>query len=457
MSCIRRKRGFNPCGLSAREVGCFAFIAMLLCSSDGLGLLAASPTSSSPSSSPSSVGVTAEDPVLEQVRFLLYGRERQEVAEVELKGEEFEIHLFNDNLAARYSVRIPRQDLLESNPLPASRTAEILKRRADLVAAREVVRAERRRARIARRNSTSPSGEGTLSGGRRTSTDTSSTQHGSSSLSRPIPAKSDARQGVEILKGYRQVAEELLLRAGRLGTINSECQLKIKSWNRASQQGSILSSRLREETFHLADEGETVTKRIESRVKEIDRSLKGVDDGSLRSRDVAEVADRIRRRLLQCEQKVDSIEAQLLACSDGILDLGDPVVVVAEVETEARDSRPSRATSSDDSRGLVPTSSILQPELPRSTSSRDDEPLRKPATREVATAGEVNSEQGETSDRSATKPLKSVETDQTGSTSADDSAEEDDGEQTRLLILGGILGALACLGVVEILKRVLPR
>ncbi len=376
---------------------------------------------------------------------------------MELKGEEFEIHLFNDNLAARYSVRIPRKDLLESDPLPSSRTAEILKKRADLVAAREVVRAERRRARMARRDSASRSDEEARPGARRTSTDNSDAQQGSSSLSRPIPAKSDARQGVEILKGYRQVAEELLLRAARLGAINSECQLKIKRWNRASQQGSMLSSRLREETFHLADEGETVTKRIESRVKEIDRSLKGVDDGSLRSRDVAEVADRIRRRLLQCEQKVDSIEAQLLACSDGILGLGDPVIVVAEVETDERESRPSRATSSEDSRGLVPTSSILEPELPRSTTTRNVDPLPRPTTREVATPGEVDSEEGETSDRTAPEPHKDVEPDEIESASADESAQEDDGEQTRLLLLGGILGALACLGVVEVLKRALPR
>ena len=96
---------------------------------------------------------SAQDPVrpdavvLEQVHFLLFGRERQEIGEVQLLEEQYRIQLFDVGISTYYTVAIARDDLLSITSISAERTVQVLKERARLIAARAVLREQRRKER----------------------------------------------------------------------------------------------------------------------------------------------------------------------------------------------------------------------------------------------------------------------------------------------------------------------
>ncbi|MEO2242498.1 MAG: hypothetical protein ABGX49_02405, partial [Candidatus Poseidoniia archaeon] len=277
------------------------------------------------------------------------------MAEVQLDQDQYLLTLFNETLASHYSVRISRIELISSEPILAQRTERILSERAVTIAARERLRVERRELRRSRSRKepglTTGHGGGSSSGSASGSTNRSSTSSHEigksthSSLASPISPKVSASESIQILKSFLLVTEELGHRADQMRVTSAGCEFQLTEWNRASDRGTALYSRLREETYHLIEQEEVLAKKIQSRSQEIIRSLAAVEAAEIRSRDLAEVIDRIRRRLLSIEQKLDSVEAQLSACSDGVQALGDPIVLASPpAESSDSSARPQHAS-----------------------------------------------------------------------------------------------------------------
>jgi len=443
-------RGLILWGLSSQGSRCFTLLILCFCILATAGLqahpgdaLAASGRADPPDSSTSA---SKQDEILEQVRFILFGRECQELAQVHLLDDGFQLTLFNDKLATYYKVKITSGDLISTTSVDAVKSRQVMLQRADLVAARERLRMARREARRARAETRQPAprpGNGSTTSSPATDRKQKEHSSSSSSLLAPVPSSRTIVQGHAILDQFRMVGEELLQRSEQLAAIGSECQEKLKDWNRKSQQGSPLSSRLREETYQLVERTESIEQRIQFRLEEIDRCSASIEDGELRARDISEITDRIRRRLLQCEQKVDSIEALLSACSDGVDRLGDPIVL---------------ATASEDAQPVNPG--------PRhSTASVRDSVPRK-ASAKVAELPPMKRETGAVAKSSVERPArdqrdrKSVETgpgelpsqERTDAQESETSAESRE-DSTRTLLLGAILGALLVLAIAQLIKR----
>ena len=441
-------RGLILWGLSSRGSRCFTLLILCFCILATAGLrahpgdaLAASGRADPPESSTSA---SKQDEILEQVRFILFGRECQELAQVHLLEDGFQLTLFNDKLATYYKVKITSDDLISTASVDAVKSRQVMLQRADLVAARERLRMARREARRARAETRRPAprpGIGSTTSS--PATDRKQKEHSSSSLLAPVPSSRTIVQGHAILDQFRMVGEELLQRSEQLAAIGSECQEKLKDWNRRSQQGSPLSSRLREETYQLVERTESIEQRIQFRLEEIDRCNASIEDGELRARDISEITDRIRRRLLQCEQKVDSIEALLSACSDGVDRLGNPIVLATASE-DAQPVTPGPRRSTASVRDSVPRkASAKVPELPpmkRETGAVAKSSVERPA-RDQRDRKSVETGPGELPTQERTDAQESE-------TSAE--IRED---STRTLLLGAILGALLVLAIAQLIKR----
>ena len=418
----------------------------------------------------------AADRVLEQVRFILYGNERNEVAEVQLDQDQYLLTLFNETLASHYSVRVSRQELISSEPILAERTARILSERAVTIAARERLRVERRELRRSRsrkeQGRTTGHGGGSSSGSARGSTNRSSTSSDEigesthSSLVSPISPKVSASKSIQILNNFMLVTEELGHRTDQMRVTSAGCEIQLTEWNRASDRGTALYSRLREETYHLIEQEEVLAKKIESRSQEIIRSLADVEAGKIRSRDLAEVIDRIRRRLLSIEQKLDSVEAHLSACSDGIQALGDPIVL-ASLPAESSDSsaRPQHASVRPEVSMTRPATDTNQRSsakgrvIPAVSSGRSDpeEPGNPP--RRQGGSGEKEADEALVSHSRGDPQQDQVNDDLDESDESDESSESGSAgkeDMTRTLMLGGILGALFALILAQLIRRLGP-
>ena len=427
----------------------------------------------------------AADPVLEQVRFILYGNERNEVAEVQLDQDQYLLTLFNETLASHYSVRISRQELISSEPILAERTERILREREMTVAARERLRVERRELRRSRsrkqQDLTTGHRGGSSSGSTRGSTNRSSTSsHGTgesthSSLASPISSKVSASDSIQILKNFMLVTEELGHRTDQMRVTSAGCEIQLTEWNRASDRGTALYSRLREETYHLIEQEEVLAKKIQSRSQEINRSLANVEAGEIRSRDLAEVIDRIRRRLLSIEQKLDSVEAQLSACSDGIHALGDPIVLASPpAESSDSSARPEHAsgrpevsmtrTATDTNQGssakglVIPavSSGKSDPEEPRNPPRRQGASGEKEADDALVSPSRGDQQQDQVNDdldESSVSGSAESGSAESGSAESGSAGKE---EMTRTLMLGGILGALFALVLAQLIRRLGP-
>ncbi|MDE0959245.1 MAG: hypothetical protein OSB09_00530 [Planctomycetota bacterium] len=408
--------------------------------------------------------LAARDEVLEQVRFILYGKERSEVAEVQLVGDQYQLTLFSEKLASHYSVQISQEEWISSESIPAGRAAQILRERALTIAARERLRIERRelrRSRI-REQQDRPSGRNSAGRTGSSSSRVEAVDMPISSLATPILTSESAKQSVGILQQFLLVSEELGQRIDHMGALGVGCVSQLSDWNRASERGSALYSRLREETYHLIEQIEFLARKVQSRSQEISRSIISIEDGEIRSRDIAEVSDLIRRRLLSIEEKLDSLEAQLGACSDGIAGLGDPIVR-ASTASEPSDiaARPEPATarrtaavtqtvadlsqipSQASPTGATLTSRRAAPELSRST------PRRPKSKEEIEPDGQSGS-----SDRGVVgedQPSDDLEDANRSDSTRSDSTK--DAGMTRTLLLGGILGAIFAWAVAQLVKH----
>lgn len=443
-------RGLILWGYSSRGSRCCTLLILCFCILATAGWQAHSgdALAASGSADPAdpSGSASKQDEILEEVRFFLFGRERQELAQVHLLEDGFQLTLFNDTLATYYKVKITSDDLISTTAVDAEKSSQIMQHRADLVAARERLRMARREARRDRKSGrqlpTRPGAGSTPTSSVPARKETSPSS-ASSSLLAPVPSSRTIVQGQAILDQFRLVGEELLQRSEQLAAIGSECQEKLKDWNQKSQQGSPLSSRLRQETYHLVEQTESIEQRIQSRLKEIDRCTAGIQDGDLRARDISEITDRIRRRLLQCEQKVDSIEALLSACSDGVDRLGDPIVLAtASEDVQPATSGPRHATAS------------VKAATPRSASVKvDDVPTMK---RETA-AGVHTPADGPARDPRVLKTEETIPGEYPTEESTDaqelETSSEIREDSTRTLLMGAIFGALMVLAIAQLIKR----
>lgn len=433
-------------------------------------------TESSPPELIESETSLAADRVLEQVRFILYGNERNEVAEVQLDQDQYLLTLFNETLASHYSVRISREELISSEPILAERAERILSERAVTIAARERLRIERRELMRSRSRkeqglttgqrggSSSGSTRGSTRGNTSGSSSSNEIEGGTnSSLASPISPKVSASKSIQILKNFMLVTEELEHRADQMRVTSAGCETQLTEWNRASDRGTALYSRLREETYHLIEQEEVLARKIQSRSQEINRSLADVEAGEIRSRDLAEVIDHIRRRLLSIEQKLDSVEAQLSACSDGIQALGDPIVLASSpAESSDRTARPEHASVRPEvsmTRTATDTnqeSSAKGRVIPAVSSGRSDpEEPRNPPRRQGG-GGEKEADEALVSPSRGDPQQDQVHDDQDESDESSESGSAGKEEMTRTLLLGGILGALFALVLAQLIRRLGP-
>ena len=185
-------RGLILWGLSARGSRCFTLLILCFCILATAGLqahagdaLAASGRADPPESSTSA---SKQDEILEQVRFILFGRECQELAQVHLLDDGFQLTLFNDKLATYYKVKITSGDLISTTSVDAVKSRQVMLQRADLVAARERLRMARREARRARAETRQPAprpGNGSTTSS--PATDRKQKEHSSSSSSLLAP------------------------------------------------------------------------------------------------------------------------------------------------------------------------------------------------------------------------------------------------------------------------------
>jgi hypothetical protein len=404
----------------------------------------------------------AADRVLEQVRFILYGNERNEVAEVQLDQDQYLLTLFNETLASHYSVRISREELISSEPILADRTERILSEREVTIAARERLRVERRELRrLKDQDLTTGHRSGSTSGSRNgSSTSKEVGESTNSSLASPISPKVSASQSIQILKNFLLVTEELRHRTDQMRVTSAGCEIQLTEWNRASDRGTALYSRLREETYHLIEQEEFLAKKIQSRSQEINRSLADVEAGEIRSGDFAEVIDRIRRRLLLIEQKLDSIEAQLSACSDGIQALGDPIVLASPTaEPSDITARPEHATVRPEvsmTRTATDTSqrsSAKDRVIPAVSRRKSDPEEPRNSPRRQGGSGGNESDEGSVSPSRGDQQQDQVNDDLDVSSGSGTAGKED---MTRTLMIGGILGALFALVLAHLIKRLGP-
>lgn len=397
----------------------------------------------------------AQDPigrapvVLEEVTFLLFGRERQEVGEVQLLGEDYQIRLFDSRISTYYTVTIAAADLISTTRIPAENAKKILNERGLLITAREQLREQRRKERRERAAADSVRSPARQRAGQSSSTSqkprTTRSSESPVSLRETVPSRSSLEAGKELLLRLEQVCEELLQRSSGLLRMGQGFQQSLKSWDAASEGNSRLFTNLREEGFSLVEKTESLEKQIRAREKEISWTLGQVESKDIRARDLPELSDRIRRRVLQCEEKLDSLEVLFSACSDGIKMLGDPIVKSVEAESESTTQATYAVAKNQSGK---PTSSSAKSEPAKLSEESANDPVsksKKPMPISVS-RDKVATELVEKPDSAIADQDQAVESDT-------DSSPDSISGGVSTLLLGGILGALLVLILTAVIKR----
>jgi hypothetical protein len=269
------------------------------------------------------------------------------------------------------------------------------------------------------------------------------------SLKDPIPSRSSLEEGQEILQRLQQICEELLQKSEVLVRLGGNCQESLRSWSVASDGTSRVYLRLLEECNFLLEKTDALIDRIHARVKEIAWTLSQIKSRDLRSRDVSEIADGIRRRVLQCEQKMDSLEAMFLACKDGLKALGDPIVKSPEPLEVQIVKLVSRETVAGESSRPEPSAGSSDKKMVKAATP-GAVPLK--IERKKATEGVKKKEalvDPESVDRKIGNQPQQEVAEETNS--ANGSTSSEDGVST--LLLGGVLGALLVLILSKVLKN----
>ncbi|MGE4633330.1 MAG: hypothetical protein AAEJ47_09855 [Planctomycetota bacterium] len=392
--------------------------------------------------------------ILEEVRFILFGRERQEIGQVQLLGEQYRIQLFDSGISTYYSVTISSEDLLASAPITAERAASVLQERASLIVARSVLREARRKERreraATRRPKEAPDRRGAALDAPPPSRAVSSVP---SLLSDPVSSGSSLEESNELLHRLNQVCEELLQRSADLLEIGRGCKESLRIWRSASDGNNRLFSNLREESFSLVEQTATITGRIQSRIKEIDWTITQIKTKELRSRDLPDHVDGIRRRVLQCEKIVDSLEVLLSACADGLKVLGDPIVKTIESEVQQDSSVVREAVVREPSRP-APSSARSETQVVRSVRSPDGSSLATTAAKK-ATRASGNKTPGVIEETDTAEDIDAVASSESEEESLTDSNSGSVPGGFTTLLIGGILGALLVLVLTKVLRSLL--
>ena len=389
--------------------------------------------------------------MLEKVRFRLFGNEKEGVAEIRLEGDEYHLRLFNEKLASYYSVKIPSADLISTQPLGSVASEQITQQRSELVREREVIRAERREK--ARAEKTGPE--------RGVSNSRSSSGVGSNSANGGVIHEEVSRelgkQGyLNLLEDFGNRVEGMQARIQGVLDSGEGFVSHLKSWGQESDSKPRVYHALKSESHSIVEAAESLKKSLKSRLKEIVRVREQTGQGHLKVRDLPEVIDRIRQRILRCEEKLGELESLEMACADGLDSLGNPVLLLKEttelagVDSTAKRTVPAAgadARKMEKQVSIIPASfkeQTVDPTTPSENQSGNQPQLLKPVDQKPA----VSSDSGKrTNARSAgdtdrPEPESPVEEPPVSGT----------GGGAREIILGAIFGAILVLGLGRLIK-----
>lgn len=395
-----------------------------------------------------------EDTMLETVRFRLFGNEKEDVAEIRLDGDQYHLRLFNEKLASYYSVKIPAEDLISTEPLGTVVSAQISAKRTGLIRERELLRAERRKkAKLERsRKDVNRSGSNNSSG-----SDSRSTGAGviHEEVSRDL-----GKQGyLSLLEDFGNRVEGMQDRLQ--GVLNSGQGFvsHLESWAQESDSKPRVFHALKNESLSIVEAAESLRKSLKSRLKEISRTLEQSRQGHLKVRDLAEIIDRIRQRLVRCEEKLGELESLEMACSDGLDSLGGPLIRAEEaVELVGSDSAKKRSpanfrgdpAASEKRVSILPASfNGVETDLP--VEIEDRQPVIDNITRETVVPQKPGSDSSGT-----VGELKKLAGNEKSDFREDSPAEEPPVNRTgggaRDILLGAIFGAILVLGLGRLIK-----
>ena len=387
--------------------------------------------------------------MLEKVRFRLFGNEKEGVAEIRLEGDEYHLRLFNEKLASYYSVKIPSADLISTQPLGSVASEQITQQRSELVREREVIRAERREK--ARAEKTGPErGVSNSSSGVGSNSANGGVIH--EEVSREL-----GKQGyLNLLEDFGNRVEGMQARIQGVLDSGEGFVSHLKSWGQESDSKPRVYHALKSESHSIVEAAESLKKSLKSRLKEIVRVREQTGQGHLKVRDLPEVIDRIRQRILRCEEKLGELESLEMACADGLDSLGNPVLLLKEttelagVDSTAKRTVPAAgadARKMEKQVSIIPASfkeQTVDPTTPSENQSGNQPQLLKPVDQKPA----VSSDSGKrTNARSAgdtdrPEPESPVEEPPVSGT----------GGGAREIILGAIFGAILVLGLGRLIK-----
>ena len=389
--------------------------------------------------------------MLEKVRFRLFGNEKEGVAEIRLEGDEYHLRLFNEKLASYYSVKIPSADLISTQPLGSVVSEQITQQRSELVREREVIRAERREK--ARAEKTAPERGVSNSGssnGVRSNSATGSVIH--EEVSREL-----GKQGyLNLLEDFGNRVEGMQARIQGVLDSGEGFVSHLKSWGQESDSKPRVFHALKSESHSIVEAAESLKKSLKSRLKEIVRVREQTGQGHLKVRDLPEVIDRIRQRILRCEEKLGELESLEMACADGLDSLGNPVLLLRETtELAGVDSSAKRSVQAAgaDARTLekqvsiVPSSfkeQAVDPTTPSENQPGNQPQLLKPVDQKPA----VSSDSGK---RTNARPAGDTDRPEPESP-VEEPPVSGTGGGAREIILGAIFGAILVLGLGRLIK-----
>lgn len=386
--------------------------------------------------------------MLESVRFRLFGNEKQDVAEITLEDEQYRLRLFNQKLASYYSVKIPSEDLISSQPLGISASEEILQQRQELIRLRERDRQERRLKAQAKKQKERAPSDGVSSAG----------DSGSETLTEEIPSNLSLSGYRDLLTDFAHQVKEMQDRNDLVLSSGQGFVGRLRFWAEESDSKPRVFHALKSESHSIVENAESLKKRLASRMKEIIRTQEQAQQGHLRVRDLPEIIDRIRQRLLRCEENIGELESLKMACSDGLISLGEPRVDMPKNDV-AKIDVPKKTK-------LIATEERIKssPSLERVSASVEEVAIapggyREPASEARASGsesrrgkmpiGEPSPFVRNTPAKTVTQVAKSSEMQGTEEAYTDPQAGS---AGAREMILGAILGALLVLGLGRLLK-----
>lgn len=385
--------------------------------------------------------------MLEKVRFRLFGNEKEGVAEIRLEGDEYHLRLFNEKLASYYSVKIPSADLISTQPLGSVVSEQITQQRSELVREREVIRAERReKARAEKSDPERGSSNSRSSSGARSSSTAGGVIH--EEVSREL-----GKQGyLNLLEDFGNRVEGMQARIQGVLDSGEGFVSHLKSWGQESDSKPRVFHALKSESHSIVEAAESLKKSLKSRLKEIVRVREQTGQGHLKVRDLPEVIDRIRQRILRCEEKLGELESLEMACADGLDSLGSPVLLLKEttdfagVDSTSKRSVPASGADTrtlDKQVSIIPASfkeQTVDPTIPSDQKSQ----LLKPADQQsnVSTDFRKRITVRPEGDKDRPEPESPVE----------EPPVSGPGGGAREIILGAIFGAILVLGLGRLIK-----